>query len=100
MIVTMESDHAALAALVEDVGRALVRYAGRLRLADIDSSVVAQEVATATGAASPPASSPAAPSTAARSAEYGPLDVNLRRLGVSGSRRKWSLKQCAQPGRT
>ena len=103
MIVRMESNHAALAALAEDVGRALIRYAGRLRI-PTDGAVVTEIVPTpaviAPSAAAPPAVAVSVDATSGRSEESGQVDVKLRRLGVSQKKALEAVRAAGETGTT
>lgn len=90
MIVTMDADQAALAGLAEDVGRALIRYATRLRSSGAADPLVRQEggpvadvpspagtVATTISAGADPALGPTAP-----------LQVDVKTAGLGVSQKK------------
>jgi hypothetical protein len=103
MIVPMDVDHAPLAGLAEDVGRALIRYAGRLR-----SSAVADQPATR-GSGSPAAVSsqavsvPSSPPAVADQAldPTVPTQLNVKSPGLGVSQKKvLEALRAAGPGGT
>lgn len=101
MIVLMESGHAALAALAEDVGQALIRYASRLRIPGADGLVAALQVAPPAAVAAPPGSSSlGAVATATRAERPEPADPELRRLGVSQKRVLEAVRAAGDAGTT
>ena len=107
MIVAMEPDRAALAALAEDVGLALVRYAVRLRSDVAADAVVAEDdprqEAVTSSAVSPARVSEAvssAPSRAAARQVPEGAGPRLRRLGASQEKVLDAVRGAGESGAT
>ena len=103
MIVLMDADHAALAGLAEDVGRALIRYAGRLRNSGAVDPLATQEVGSPMAVPFPTASSPTPTSAEGQALEPavpGQAEVKVPGLGVSQKKVLEAVRAAGAAGTT